>query len=105
MFRRFLYLNEQVVDSYLGVVEEGLSDELTRRSSTKGGRGDEADRTLRALADVRPLYRSTMVESDPAAKGQFPFGRNNTTRPMRPAASGRARILVVGVYPSAFHVS
>ncbi|MCA1702297.1 MAG: hypothetical protein LC808_03095 [Actinobacteria bacterium] len=46
-----------------------------------------------------------MVEPDPAARGQFPFGRNNTTRPLRPAAPGRARILVVGVYPSAFHVS
>lgn len=42
MLRRFLYLNEQVVDSYLGVVEGGLSDELTRRSSTRGGRGGEA---------------------------------------------------------------
>lgn len=42
MLRRFLYLNEQVVDSYLGVVEGGLSDEVTRRNTSRGGRGGEA---------------------------------------------------------------
>ncbi|PZS24037.1 MAG: hypothetical protein DLM54_00265 [Acidimicrobiales bacterium] len=42
MLRRFLYLNEQAVDSYLGVVEGGLSDDVTRRSTRHGGRGGEA---------------------------------------------------------------
>ncbi|MDQ6949799.1 MAG: hypothetical protein M3256_27010 [Actinomycetota bacterium] len=42
MLRRFLYLNEQAVDSYLGVVEGGLSDDATRRRSQHGGRGGEA---------------------------------------------------------------
>lgn len=36
--------------------------------------------------------------------GIFPFGRSNKIRGMRPATVGRARVLVVGVYPSAFHV-
>lgn len=38
--------------------------------------------------------------------GRFPFGRPNTERPMRPAgSSGGARAVVVGVYPSAWHVT
>lgn len=37
--------------------------------------------------------------------GRFPFGRPNTERGLRPASSGRASALVVGVYPSAFHVA
>jgi hypothetical protein len=36
--------------------------------------------------------------------GMFPFGRSNTTRPMR-EADGEAGVLVVGVYPSAWHVA
>ncbi|KAA1426894.1 hypothetical protein [Nocardioides antri] len=36
--------------------------------------------------------------------GAFPFGRPNTVRDMRPASEGQAQVLVVGVYPSAFHV-
>jgi hypothetical protein len=37
--------------------------------------------------------------------GHFPFGRPNTVRPMRrPADAGRAEALVIGVYPSAWHV-
>ena len=36
--------------------------------------------------------------------GAFPFGQPNTVRNMRPASDGQARVLVVGVYPSAFHV-
>jgi hypothetical protein len=35
--------------------------------------------------------------------GRFPFGRPNTQRPMR-RPDGSAKALVVGVYPSAFHV-
>lgn len=37
--------------------------------------------------------------------GRFPFGRPNTVRPMRAAAAGPAKVLVVGVYPSAWHVT
>ncbi len=40
-----------------------------------------------------------------AAWGRFPFGRPNTARPMRPASTSSASALVVGVYPSAFHVA
>jgi hypothetical protein len=36
--------------------------------------------------------------------GHFPFGRPNTSRPMR-LPTGTVAALVVGVYPSAFHVS
>lgn len=36
--------------------------------------------------------------------GAFPFGRPNTVRPMRPS-EGPAQVTVVGVYPSAWHVS
>lgn len=36
--------------------------------------------------------------------GTFPFGRPATVRPPRPAASGSARVFVLGVYPSALHV-
>lgn len=35
--------------------------------------------------------------------GRFPFGQPNTERPLRPA-KGTTEVLVVGVYPSAFHV-
>lgn len=38
-----------------------------------------------------------------AAHGRFPFGQPNKERPLRPAV-GVAEVLVVGVYPSAFHV-
>lgn len=37
--------------------------------------------------------------------GCFPFGRRNTIRPMRSAASGTALATVVGVYPSAWHIT
>lgn len=36
--------------------------------------------------------------------GQFPFGRPNTERPMRMPAAGTAQVMVIGVYPSAWHV-
>ena len=36
--------------------------------------------------------------------GRFPFGRPNSERPPRPA-HGDAELLVIGVYPSAFHVA
>lgn len=36
--------------------------------------------------------------------GRFPFGQPNTQRPMR-RPKGAARALVVGVYPSAFHIA
>src|SRR5688572_8938490 len=36
--------------------------------------------------------------------GRFPFGQPNTKRPLRLPASGPAKAVVVGVYPSAFHV-
>lgn len=36
--------------------------------------------------------------------GTFPFGQPNAVRPLWPASSGKAMALVVGVYPSAFHV-
>ena len=36
--------------------------------------------------------------------GTFPFGRPNTPRPMRMSSSVHAKVVVVGVYPSAFHV-
>lgn len=35
--------------------------------------------------------------------GIFPFGQPNTSRPMR-RPNGSAKVIVVGVYPSAFHV-
>lgn len=38
-------------------------------------------------------------------RGVFPFGQPNLRRPMRLPSVGHARALVVGVYPSAFHVS
>jgi hypothetical protein len=37
--------------------------------------------------------------------GAFPFGQPNTQRPMRLPTRGPAQALVVGVYPSAFHVA
>lgn len=37
--------------------------------------------------------------------GRFPFGRPNTPRPARTPSSGHVRQLVIGVYPSALHVS
>jgi hypothetical protein len=37
--------------------------------------------------------------------GHFPFGRPNTERPARVSSTGSAAALVVGVYPSAWHVS
>lgn len=39
-----------------------------------------------------------------ADHGRFPFGRPNTERAPRLAASGLAEVLILGVYPSAFHV-
>jgi hypothetical protein len=36
--------------------------------------------------------------------GQFPFGQPNTERPMRMPAAGPAKAMLVGVYPSAWHV-
>lgn len=44
-------------------------------------------------------YSSTVLE-----RGLFPFGRPNASRPMR-LPRGRPAALVVGVYPSAFHVA
>lgn len=37
--------------------------------------------------------------------GQFPFGRPNSERPLRPVVSGSAKALIIGVYPSAFHIT
>ncbi len=37
--------------------------------------------------------------------GTFPFGRPNTVRPARRATAVQARAVVVGVYPSAWHIS
>jgi hypothetical protein len=37
--------------------------------------------------------------------GKFPFGQLNTIRPMRTPVEGPAKVMIVGVYPSAFHVS
>lgn len=45
-----------------------------------------------------------MGTNEPQAYGQFPFGQPNTVRPMR-TPSKTARALVVGVYPSAFHIA
>lgn len=39
------------------------------------------------------------------AHGRFPFGQPNDERPARAATEERPEALVVGVYPSAFHVS
>ncbi len=36
--------------------------------------------------------------------GRFPFGRPNTVRPARLPGRGPASAIVVGVYPSAWHV-
>jgi hypothetical protein len=36
--------------------------------------------------------------------GLFPFGQPNSVRPLRHAATGPAQVLLIGVYPSAFHV-
>ncbi len=41
MPRPFLYLNEASVDSYIGVIEGGLSDEATRRRGQKGAKSGE----------------------------------------------------------------
>lgn len=41
MLRRFLYLNEASVDSYIGVIEGGLTDETIRRRGQKGAKGGE----------------------------------------------------------------
>jgi hypothetical protein len=38
-------------------------------------------------------------------RGHFPFGRPNTVREMRMPVGGTAVALVIGVYPSAFHVT
>ena len=38
------------------------------------------------------------------AHGRFPFGQPNTERPMRLPAQGLPSALVLGVYPSAFHI-
>jgi uracil-DNA glycosylase len=45
------------------------------------------------------------MNHDTTAWGRFPFGQPNRMRPPRYAAAGRAKLLVVGVYPSAFHVA
>ena len=37
--------------------------------------------------------------------GRFPFGQPNLERDMRLPASGPVAALVVGVYPTAFHVA
>ena len=39
-----------------------------------------------------------------AEDGRFPFGILNGPRPVRPAASGVARQIVIGTYPSALHI-
>ena len=46
----------------------------------------------------------TMSTSTPGQFGQFPFGRPNAVRPMR-MPSTTVSALVVGVYPSAFHIA
>lgn len=38
-------------------------------------------------------------------RGHFPFGRPNSIREMRMPVNGPAAALVIGVYPSAFHVT
>jgi hypothetical protein len=42
MLRRFLYLNDAMVDSYLGVIEGGLSDQRILRTGQRGMRGGDA---------------------------------------------------------------
>lgn len=42
MLRRFLYLNSEAVDSYLGVVEGGLTDSSRRRETIRGTGGANA---------------------------------------------------------------
>jgi hypothetical protein len=42
VLRRFLYLNSNAVDSYLGVIESGLSDSSTRRRLDKGVKAGKA---------------------------------------------------------------
>jgi len=44
------------------------------------------------------------MNADASSHGCFPFGRPNSERPMR-RTEATARALVVGVYPSAFHVA
>ena len=45
------------------------------------------------------------MATEPTVHGTFPFGRPNTARPLRKPESGNVDALVVGVYPSAFHVA
>jgi hypothetical protein len=42
VLRRFLYLNEQTINSYLGVIEGGLADKVTRRRTRRGGPAGQA---------------------------------------------------------------
>ena len=62
-------------------------------------------RPCRAPSEVS--YCSHMVQAGEVYGsdfGQFPFGQLNRVRPMR-RPSGEAHALVVGVYPSAFHIA
>ena len=58
--------------------------------------GNEPRRGRGASATVLPVA--------PTVCGHFPFGQPNTVRPMRRPVRP-ARALIVGIYPSAFHVA
>ncbi|MGH8909763.1 MAG: DUF6414 family protein [Egibacteraceae bacterium] len=50
MLRRFLYLDERALESYLGAVEGGLSDEMLQRRKQRGGRGGNARTRIGAIS-------------------------------------------------------
>lgn len=50
LLRHFRYLNSKMVDSFLGVIEEGLSDEETNTYTSQGGKGAEANIGLPAAS-------------------------------------------------------
>lgn len=43
LLKRFLYLNTNAVDSYLGVIEGGLADSATLRRTDRGSKGGKAN--------------------------------------------------------------
>jgi hypothetical protein len=92
MLRHFLYLNEASLDSYIGVVEGGISDQSTRRQGTKGVKGGEGgiavsvvnakvvgqrehtednERVVRDTPEIRFDRLMTAVEHDDADKWNY----------------------------------
>ena len=64
MLRRFLYLNSASVDSYLGVVEGGLSDETTKRGGSRGTKGGGAGADAKVASVRLSTQRENSEESE-----------------------------------------